>query len=141
MTTPPPVLGIDHVVIVVRDLAASVRAFAAVFGEPAIVEGGEATGYLRAVIPLGDSGQKIELCQPLAESEPGGQSQSSRAFRHRLETRGEGIHNLAVRVPSTEAGRRAALAVGADVIESRHSDSYFIHPHNLSGALVQFLER
>lgn len=144
MTAPPSpgsILGIDHVVIAVANLDASMPAFTAIFGEPALVDGGADTGYRRAVFRLGTDDQKIEICQPLAEDEPGGQSQASRAFRHRLLASGEGIHNLAVRVPSVAAARAAARAGGARVIESAHSDSYFIHPSWMSGVLVQFLER
>ncbi|MCW3040980.1 MAG: hypothetical protein JWM31_2885 [Solirubrobacterales bacterium] len=132
-------LGIDHVVVVVRDLTAAVARYAAVLGPPSGVEGGVDVGYRRALFELGSSGQRIELCQPLDADEPGGQSQASRSFRRRLETLGEGVHNVALLVADVPAARAAAERAGTTVIASRHSESFFLHPRDMSGALLQLL--
>lgn len=131
--------SIDHVVVVVHDLDAALRTFSAVFGEAGGPEGGAETGYRRAMFELGTSGQRIELCQPLAEDEPGGQSQASRSFRRRLAIQGEGVHNVALIVQDVEAAHAAVDAAGLAVIESRHSDSFFLHPRDMSGALLQLM--
>jgi catechol 2,3-dioxygenase-like lactoylglutathione lyase family enzyme len=136
---PGQVLGIDHVVVVVADLAASVERYAEAFGAPSAVVGGAEIGYRRAMFELGDSGQRIELCQPLAADEPGGDSQASRAFRRRLETVGEGVHNVAVLVRDMRAARSALEHLRARVIPSGHSETFFLHPEDMSGALIQFM--
>lgn len=132
-------VGIDHVVVVVHDLDAAVRRFAAVLGAPSSVEGSAEIGYRRAQFGLGESGQRVELCQPLGVDEPGGDSQASKAFRRRLETQGEGVHNVALAVVDVPAARAAAERAGATVIASRLSDSFFLHPREMSGALLQVL--
>lgn len=136
---PPWPLRIDHVVVVVSDLDEAVQRFAAVLGSVSALEGGAKVGYRRAMFDLGTSGQRVELCQPLGPDEPGGQSQASRAFRRRLETQGEGVHNVALAVPDVAAARTAAQLAGVAVIASAHSDSFFLHPGEMSGALLQFL--
>lgn len=132
-------LGIDHVVVVVRDLDAAVARFAAVVGDVSAVLGGAETGYRRAMFDLGASGQRIELCQPLDPDEPGGQSQASRSFRRRLETLGEGVHNVAVNVRDVQAARAVVDQAEVRVIESLHSDSFFLHPGDTHGALFQLM--
>jgi catechol 2,3-dioxygenase-like lactoylglutathione lyase family enzyme len=136
---PGQVIGLDHVVVVVADLDAAVERYAGVFGNPSAVLGGAEVGYRRAMFELGDSGQRIELCQPLGVDEPGGQSQASRAFRRRLDEVGEGVHNVAVLVRDVPAARSVADDVGVRVIQSRHSDTFFLHPQDMSGALLQFM--
>jgi catechol 2,3-dioxygenase-like lactoylglutathione lyase family enzyme len=132
-------LGIDHVVVVVTDLDAAVQRFTAVLGQASAVLGGPEAGYRRAMFELGASGQRIELCQPLDPDEPGGQSQASRSFRRRLETLGEGVHNVAVNVRDVHSARAVADQADIRVIESRHSDTFFLHPGDMCGALLQFM--
>lgn len=134
-----PVHSIDHVVIVVRDIAASTAKYAVLLGAPSLLAGGEEVGYHRAVFELGDSGQKIELCQPLAEDEPGGDGQASQAFRDRLRRSGEGLHNFALRVPDVADARANFERRAFPLIASAHSDTFFVHPRALSGALIQFM--
>jgi methylmalonyl-CoA/ethylmalonyl-CoA epimerase len=132
-------LGLDHVVVVVADIDAAVQRYAGVLGRPSAVVGGAEIGYRRAIFDLGGSGQRIELCQPLDPEEPGGQSQASRAFRRRLETTGEGVHNVAVRVRDVQKARAAVTGTGVRVVESRHSDTFFTHPADMCGTLIQFM--
>lgn len=133
------VVGLDHVVVVVADLDAAVERYTEVFGEPSAVLGGAEVGYRRAIFAVGDGGQRIELCQPLARDEPGGQSQASRAFRRRLEMVGEGVHNVAVAVHDVAVARSVADRAGVRTIDSLHSETFFLHPQDMSGALVQFM--
>jgi hypothetical protein len=133
------VLNIDHVVIVVRDIVASVAEYSVLLGAPSLLAGGEEVGYHRAVFELGSSGQKIELCQPLAEDEAGGDGQASQAFRDRLNGSGEGLHNFALRVPDVADARVNLERRALPLIASAHSDTFFVHPRALSGALIQFM--
>jgi len=134
------ILAIDHVVVVVRDIAEAVEKYALIFGAPpSLRAGGAEIGYHRAVFELGDSGQKVELCQPLEPGEPGGTSQASRAFRDRLARSGEGLHNIAVRVTSVSDARERVSATDLPIIASEHSDTFFIHPKSAAGALIQFM--
>jgi catechol 2,3-dioxygenase-like lactoylglutathione lyase family enzyme len=132
-------VGFDHVVVVVADLDAAVARYASVLGDPSAVVGSPEIGYRRAMFPLGDSGQRIELCQPIPADEPGGQSQASRAFRRRLETVGEGVHNVAVVVRDVAAAHSTADRAGVRTVDSSHSETFFLHPQDMSGALFQFM--
>jgi len=133
------VVAIDHVVVVVRDMADAVARYTRIFGPPVLVTGGAEVGYHRAVFELGRSGQKVELCQPLDPNERGGDSQASRAFRNRLDRSGEGLHNLALRVTSVAETRERLTANDLPLIASAHSDTFFVHPDAAAGALIQFM--
>jgi hypothetical protein len=130
---------LDHMVVVVDDLEAAVEMLSLPFGTPALIDGGEALGYRRAVFRPGSGGLRIEVCQPLSPDEPGGMSQASTAFRRRLDRSGSGFHSLAFSVANLGRARELARAGGATVIESEHSESFFLHPATTCGLLVQFL--
>ncbi len=132
-------LLLDHVVVVVADLDRAVEQLSIVFGRPAMLGGDEVLGYRYAVFILGSSGLRIEVCQPLAPGDAGGDSQASRAFRNRLERFGEGLHCLAFTVENLERARAVAHHGAARLIESEHSESFFLHPGDMAGVLVQLL--
>ena len=131
---------LDHVVIVVAGLDEAVERLSLCFGTSGVVEGGADLGYRRAVFELGGAEARVEVCQPIDLGEPGGESQASTAFRKRLERSGSGLYSLAVSVPDVGFARDAARAAGARVIESEHSDSFFLHPRSTCGVLLQVLE-
>jgi catechol 2,3-dioxygenase-like lactoylglutathione lyase family enzyme len=137
--SPLAIEAFDHVVVVVRDIDRTLPAYEAVFGPPIARLGGREVGYHRAVFGIGASGARIELCQPLASDEPGGDTQASRAFRRRLDGQGEGVHNVAFRVRDVAAARTEAGAHDIATIESEHSDTIFLHPATHAGALIQLV--
>jgi methylmalonyl-CoA/ethylmalonyl-CoA epimerase len=139
MSGPLATLGLDHIVVVVNDIEASVTQYARLFGAPSLRESGETVGYYRAVFEVGGDALRVELCQPLAENEPGGDSQASRAFRHRLGRSGEGVHNIAVRVADIEHARDTLTSGNLPLIESAHSGTFFVHPQATSGTLIQLI--
>lgn len=130
---------LDHVVVVVHDLETAVEVLSLPFGTPAPIDGNGALGYRRAVFCPGSGGLRIEVCEPLSPDEPGGMSQASRAFRRRLDRSGSGLHSLAFRVADLSRARELARVGGAMVIESEHSESFFLHPATTCGLLIQFL--
>ena len=129
--------GLDHVVVVVRDIDAARLSYEKVFGESAVGPVLEAQAYRRCVVDLG--GHRMELCQPLPAEDPA-ESQASNAFTHTLESRGEGLHSIAVRVPDVRAAAAELKAGDVPVVASSFSKSFFVHPRALSGLIVQFLE-
>jgi catechol 2,3-dioxygenase-like lactoylglutathione lyase family enzyme len=129
--------GLDHSVVVVHNIETARAQYACVFGEHAVTKVLEAEGYQYCVIRLG--AQRLELCQPV-EVHGDGPAQASLAFRATLESRGEGVHNVAVEVADAEAAHAELWAAGVPLIKSSLSRSFFVHPKALNGVLIQFLE-
>lgn len=131
---------LDHIVIVVEDLSDAIEKLSVFLGRPVVIEGNSELGYRRAIFALGGADQRIEVCQPLGVGDIGGDSQASQAFRRRLERFGSGIHSLAFKVTNLDVVRRSAEVASVSIIESQHSDSFFVHPDASCGALLQFLQ-
>lgn len=123
---------IDHVVVRVKDLDASLRDYETKLGMKAS-EGPEEQPHLglrRAVIPLGDEGRFIELAEPLGEGSAIGRS---------LEKLGEGVHLVALAVDDLAAATAEMKGNGARVIETQ--GQVFIHPAEGHGVMYQLIER
>jgi catechol 2,3-dioxygenase-like lactoylglutathione lyase family enzyme len=129
--------GLDHVVVVVIDIETARTSYRRVFGDGAVGPIIKAQAYLRCLVDLG--GQRIELCQPLPAEEPG-ETQAAAAFGRTLESRGEGLHSIAIQVEDLEAAAEELDAAGIPVIRSAFSKSFFVHPRVLNGLIVQLME-
>ena len=129
--------GIDHVVVVVRDAETARLGYLRVFGEAAVGPVEEAEAYRRCIVDVGS--HRLEICQPLPTDNPA-ESQASRAFTRTLETRGEGLHSIAVQVPDVVAAAAELGEAEVPILESALSRSFFVHPRALGGLIVQFLE-
>lgn len=130
--------GLDHVVIVVRDVVQAARDYERLLGIPAREVGQEFPdrGFRHALFMLGDSGRFIELCEPTDDTK-----QAGAAMRRRLDQHGEGLQNIALAVDDVEAAAGEARGRGVAVIPSQHSPSFFLHPRTTHGVLIQIRER
>jgi methylmalonyl-CoA/ethylmalonyl-CoA epimerase len=131
-----PTLGIHHVGIAVRDLAAARARYERLFG--ARVEAHERIeeqGVEALALLLGESG-RVELLAPLAEDTPVGRF---------LARRGEGMHHLGFGVDDLPAELGRLQAAGATLIDEHpRSGIYgavaFVHHESLGGVLSELVQ-
>jgi len=123
---------IDHIVVRVKDLDASLKDYENKLGMKASEGPDEipALGMTRAILPLGDEGRFIELAEPLGE---GG------AIAGALEKYGEGVHLVALAVDDLAQATAEMKANGARIIEM--GSQVFIHPRDGHGVMYQLIER
>lgn len=122
---------IDHIVVRVKDLDASVADYEAKLGLK-VSEGPDdqpELGLRRAVLPLGDEGRFIELAEPLGDG----------AIAKSLARFGEGIHLVALAVDDLAVATAEMKAKGTRIIETQ--GQVFIHPAEGHGVLYQLIER
>jgi len=123
---------IDHIVVRVKDLDASLRNYAQKLGMKASKGPDDVPhlGMRRAIVPLGDSGRFIELAEPLGEDSAIGKS---------LEKLGEGVHLVALAVDDLAEATAEMKSNGTRVIEV--GSQVFIHPREANGVMYQLIER
>lgn len=122
---------IDHIVVRVADLDKSLEDYEGKLGlkrreDP--VEQPE-IGLRRAILPLGDSGNFIELAEPLGEG----------AIANSLAKNGEGLHLVALEVDDLEAAKAEMTANGARLIQAGRM--VFVHPSDGHGVMYQLVQR
>jgi len=126
---------IDHIGIVVKDLAAGVATFERNFGLAAdATRGGEmpAMGLKNAFIPVADSGEAdIEIIQPLGEEG---------AVATFAKERGEGQFLLSIAVDNIEAAVEKLRAAGARVSDPRGGLA-FVSMKSSHGVNIQLVQR
>lgn len=129
-------LGIDHIGIAVKDLAAAKAAYGELLGFR--VSGGERLDDRGLEIVFVETGNsRIELIAPTRPD-----SEVS-AF---IDKRGEGLHHLCVRVDDIEKTLADMKARGARLInESPKIGAHgrrvaFVHPKSAAGVLVELVE-
>ena len=123
--------GIDHVVIRVKDLDAAIESYKKLgmtlertLETPAIGK--------QAIFRLPD-GTFIELVAPLSPDSPVGKA---------LESRGEGVHTIAMAVDDVGETAAAFEGNGATVIKMPELDGIaFVHPKSTHGVLLQVMEK
>jgi methylmalonyl-CoA epimerase len=123
---------IDHIVVRVKDLDASIKDYESKLGMK-VSKGPDdmpALGIRRAVLPLGDAGRFIELAEPLGPDSAVGKS---------LSKFGEGVHLVALAVDDLAKAAADMKAKGTRVIETQ--GQVFIHPADGHGVLYQLVER
>ena len=86
-------------------------------------------GMKRAILPLGDYGRFIEICEPLGEG----------AIGNAFEKHGEGLHLVALGVDDIEAAKAEMQSNGARLIEA--GKMVFVHPKDGHGVMYQLVER
>lgn len=132
--------GFDHIDVMVKDIHQASKDYERVLGirpiEVAVEQKGQ--GYYQTAFPLGNSGSFIYLMHPTGDSH---KYQAGAAMRSTLERRGEGIHVVALTVDSVDRQIEYVRRQGDDVIPSKHSHSFFVHPMTMHGVLYQFMER
>lgn len=128
--------GIDHIAIAVKNLEETLSLY-----ESALklkiqgVEDVENQGVRVALIPLGES--RIELVCPISANASVGKF---------LESKGEGIHHLALKVDDIEGALRELQQSGLQLIDSSPRVGAggkriaFVHPRSIHGVLLELCE-
>jgi len=127
---------LDHIGIVVRNLAQGIEWYDSVFGLRATEQYDlPAEGVRIAFLPSGPV--DLELLEPLADSG---------AVARFLAARGPGLHHIAFRVSDIRAAITAALAAGCTPVDpaprrgARGHLIAFLHPSTTGGVLVELVE-
>jgi len=126
---------LDHVAVAVRDLHSALQVFEAVGLRCAHVEDVPDEGVRTAFLAGGEVA--VELLQPTSDSG---------AVARFLNSRGEGVHHLALRVPDLEAALSRATTAGLSVVPpaprpgARGRRVAFLHPRSTCGVLLELVE-
>jgi methylmalonyl-CoA/ethylmalonyl-CoA epimerase len=128
--------GVDHVVIAVKDLDASVGKYEAIYGTP-VSDRSEAAaaGMKMAFFRFGDS--YVELVSNLGDEGP---------IAKRLADRGEGVHLMAMKVDDldktlAELREKGVRLVGDPGPGNPVRGQVFVHPSETGGVLTQLVQR
>ena len=128
--------GVDHVVIAVKDLDASVGKYEAIYGTP-VSDRSEAAaaGMKMAFFRFGDS--YVELVSNLGDEGP---------IAKRLADRGEGVHLMAMKVDDLDKTLAALREKGVRLVGDPGPGNpvrgqVFIHPAETGGVLTQLVQR
>jgi lactoylglutathione lyase/methylmalonyl-CoA/ethylmalonyl-CoA epimerase len=128
--------GVDHVVVAVKDLDASVGRYESIYGA-AVSDRSEApqAGMKMAFFRFGDS--YVELVSNLGNDGP---------IAKRLEERGEGVHLIAMKVDDlektvAELREKGVRLVGDPGPGNPIRGQVFVHPSFTGGVLTQLVQR
>jgi len=128
--------GLDHLVVAVKDLDASVRKYEAIYGVP-VSDRSEAAaaGMKMAFFRFGES--YVELVSNLGEEGP---------IARRLADRGEGVHLVAMKVDDldktlAELREKGVRLVGDPGPGNPVRGQVFVHPSETGGVLTQLVQR
>jgi methylmalonyl-CoA/ethylmalonyl-CoA epimerase len=128
--------GVDHLVVAVKDLDASVKRYETIYGAP-VSERSEApaAGMKMAFFRFGDT--YVELVSNLGDEGP---------IARRLADRGEGVHLVAMRVDDVdkavaELREKGVRLVGDPGAGNPVRGQVFIHPSETGGVLTQLIQR
>jgi methylmalonyl-CoA/ethylmalonyl-CoA epimerase len=128
--------GVDHVVIAVKDLDASVGRYETIYGS-SVSDRSEApaAGMAMAFFRFGDS--YIELVSATGDQGP---------IAKRLAEQGEGVHLVAMKVDDMDATLTKLRDAGIRLVGDPGAGNpvkgqVFIHPSMTGGVLTQIVER
>jgi methylmalonyl-CoA/ethylmalonyl-CoA epimerase len=129
-------LNLHHTAVAVRDLDDALDRFRSMYGvEPLYREVVAEQDVEEAMLPLG--GSYLQLLMPLSPEGPVGRF---------LETRGEGLHHVAVQVVDIEAALEHLIEQGARLVDDHpriggggHRIA-FVHPGAFAGTLIELVE-
>jgi methylmalonyl-CoA/ethylmalonyl-CoA epimerase len=130
----PPVL--DHIGIAVRSIDSGLAVYRALGIEVEGIEEVEDQMVRVAFLPVGDS--RIELLEPTDESSP--------IARH-LESRGEGLHHICLRVPDIRESMESLSGEGYRLLSDEPLRGAhdclvcFIHPKSTGGVLIEISQK
>ena len=135
MTTGCPINHIDHVAIAVKDIDATMRVFDGIFGisSPEVSYLPE-HGVKAVLVQLGQT--RIEVLEPLDPENSIGRF---------INTKGEGLHHLALNVDNLQDRLNYLKDNGFDLIdtiprEGLSGNVAFIHPRSVFGVLTELVE-
>ncbi len=125
--------GVDHIVVRVKDIEAGIATYRDALGmELERTAESAAIGIKQAFFPLADGGF-LEVVAPLTPESPVGRA---------LESRGEGVHTVALSVDDLPATIKSLQEKGVQLIGAeRPGGQVFIHPRSAHGVLVQLVAR
>ena len=119
--------GVDHVVIRVKDIDQGISTWRDKFGMTLErTDENEALGIKQAFFPMATGGF-IEIVAPTSDESAVGRA---------VESRGEGLHTLAMEVDDLDATVKDLEAKGVQLI-GVGGPQVFIHPKSANGILVQ----
>lgn len=128
--------GVDHVVVAVKDLDASVARYETIYGM-AVSERREApaAGMKMAFFHLAES--YVELVSNIDDQGP---------IAKRLADRGEGVHLIAMKVDDIDATLVSLRAKGVRLVGDPGAGNpatgqVFVHPSETGGVLTQIVQR
>ena len=128
--------NLDHVALAVRNLDEALDEYKRLFGaEPMYREVVAEQGVEEAMIAIG--GSYVQLLQPLGPDTPVGKF---------IDSRGEGMHHVALAVADIEAALQHLEAEGARLIDEkprsggRGTRIAFVHPKSFARTLVELVE-
>jgi len=128
--------GVDHVVVAVKDLDASIGRYESIYGtEVSDRSESPQAGMKMAFFRFADS--YVELVSNLGNEGP---------IAKRLEERGEGVHLIAMKVDDLEKTLEALRAKGIRLVGDPGPGNpvrgqVFIHPQETGGVLTQLVQR
>ncbi len=125
--------GVDHVVVRVKDIDEGIATYRDKLGmELERTAESDALGIKQAFFQLSDGGY-IEVVAPTNDQGAVGRA---------IESRGEGIHTIAMAVDDMEAAIASMQAQDVQLIGADNpAGQVFIHPRSAHGVLVQLVER
>ena len=129
-------MKVDHIGIAVRNIQEALKVYQEALGLQLeeIVEVQEQKVKV-AFLPAGET--SLELVQPTADDT---------GVAKFLETRGEGIHHICLKVDDIEAALGRLRAHGVPLIDrsprqGAHGRIAFVHPKGMHGVLLELVER
>jgi len=128
--------GLDHLVVAVKDLDASVKKYEAIYGA-AVSDRSEAPAAGMKMAFFRFEGSYVELVSNLGEEGP---------FARRLADRGEGVHLVAMKVDDldktlAELREKGVRLVGDPGPGNPVRGQVFVHPSETGGVLTQLVQR
>ncbi len=130
--------GVDHIVLAVKDLDASIAHFAKVYGVPATDIGEPpGAGFRNAYFRFGGDSGYVELVAPTNETGPVGR---------RVAASGEGVYLIALAVDDLPATLNNLREQGIRLVGDPGPGQpvrgqVFIHPTAAGGVLTQLVQR
>jgi len=129
--------GVDHVVIAVKDLEESIKAYEAIYGVTATERGEpQGAGFKNAYFRLGGESY-VELVSPTNDTGPVGR---------RVAASGEGVYLVAMAVDNLDATINGLRSKGIRLIGDPGEGNpargqVFVHPMATGGVLTQLVQR
>jgi methylmalonyl-CoA/ethylmalonyl-CoA epimerase len=126
---------IDHVGVAIKDIDAALKLFQQVFGTPpSEVEELADQGVRATLIQVGQT--RLELLEPLSEESAVGRF---------IQSRGEGLHHLALNVDDISSKLEVLKTLGIRLVDQEPREGLsgriaFVHPSSLFGLLTELVE-
>ena len=132
---------IEHLGIAIKDIDKGVSFYKDLLGldvEPIMRE--ESVGVAMAFVNIGES--SLELMSPLEDPPARSVGDIMRKF---IESRGEGVHHLAIAVDDIEAALKELDAKGVALLDKvprpgAHGKIAFVNPKSSNGVLIELCE-